>query len=426
MAHGDVRPTVSHSGRGSWGRSSSVSYYDDGGKGKSQDLWVWFQAYYHDGNDTIEHLLEMPEDQAYQCVKYSVSRFSILDICDTYNVETDSRARRMIIHNHGVESWNKVWIYLNACYLAHVDKVEKERQDAAEINAGKYAAYEALRQAEAAKVEHDDLTYLDSVARLSIGQFESELNQMTAPHDRATFGSGDYMEDVVEVLQIGDGWMEESTETVGTKLQITLSLDLSNSMMYNGLAEVAATTFRDLGWMLKTLASENPDLKAGFFTFSRDDGYTPGFYGKRAERLLDKGYWGDEPSKFGEFKDLAPSKIKDNSRFFYDLFCGQDTYISPLLAEIEKWENEEGEPGAVRLDLIITDAVLEHPKDIKDADAIQERRNGSLQSVMLNFMPEKDWLGSTLPRRTFMTKVDKENLNGLLRQILADFIGAHI
>jgi hypothetical protein len=426
MAHGDVRPTVSHSGRGSWGRSSTVQYYDDEGRGKSQDLWIWFQQYYHDGNDTIEHLLEMPVDKAYQCVKYSVSRFSILDICDTYNPETDSRARRMIVKDHDVESWNKVWAYLNASYAAHVDKVEKERKNAAEKAEGEHAAYEALRKAEAAKVEREDELYMASTAQLTIGQFESELAQMSAPHDRSTYGGGDYVEDVVEVLQTGNGWMEESTKTVGTKLQITLSLDLSNSMLYNGLAEVAAESFRDLGWMLKTLAFENNDLKVGFFVFSLDDGYTPGYYGKRAKRLLEKGYWGDDHSKFGEFKDLVPSKMREDSRFFRQLFDGQDTYVSPLFAEIEKWEREDGDPGAVRLDLIITDAVLEHPKDIRDADVIQERRNGNMQSVMLNFMPEQDWLGSTLPRRTFMTKVDKENLNGLLRQILSDFIGAHI
>jgi hypothetical protein len=97
-----------------------------------------------------------------------------------------------------------------------------------------------------------------------------------------------------------------------------------------------------------------------------------------------------------------------------------------LLEEIEKWEKEESDPGAVRLDIVLTDAVFEHKKDIRESDVIQERRDGQLQTVFLNFMPEKEWLNSTLPKRCFMIKVDKDNVAGILRNVLSEFVGAQL
>ena len=108
------------------------------------------------------------------------------------------------------------------------------------------------------------------------------------------------------------------------------------------------------------------------------------------------------------------------------IFTGTDTWFAPLFKMIEDWEVKDSDAGAVRLDIVITDAVFEHKTDIRECDTIQERRNGNLQTVILNFMPEKDWVNSTLPKRCFMLKVDAGNVAGILRNVLTEFVGAYI
>ena len=107
-------------------------------------------------------------------------------------------------------------------------------------------------------------------------------------------------------------------------------------------------------------------------------------------------------------------------------FSGEDTWMYPLFTEIEKWENAESDPGAIRLDIVITDAVLEHPKDIRESSIIQERRDGTLQTVLLNLMPEDRWLDSTLPLRCVQYPANRDNLAGLLRNVLAEFVSVYV
>jgi len=107
-------------------------------------------------------------------------------------------------------------------------------------------------------------------------------------------------------------------------------------------------------------------------------------------------------------------------------FTGEDTWISPLFEEIEKWENRYSDPGAARLDIIITDAVLEHEKDIREASRIQEHRNGNLQTVLLNFLPMDDWGDGSIPKRCTQYSANAENIGGMLRQIVQDFISTQL
>lgn len=441
MSHGDVRPTKSNYRGGSWG-GSTVRYYDDEGRGESKNLWEWFCEYYNGTrggrysattaallsllpgakfSPSLAHLLEMPEQDAYACIKFTVSRYGLYDIAVKWSNAEESRARQLVIKDLGEAAWVEFHAYLVACYSKVIEKIEREQHEAAERQRGEWAVYEAQRKAQQAIVDREDFELTDGNARLSLGQFESELATAVSSVDTYTYGGGDSIDDVVEVISDGSGWIEESSKAKGVKLQISLSLDMSNSMVYNGVAMQAATAFRDIGWMMKLLKQNNPDdLNIAFFTFSRDIGWSDKVsnYGKLVTELTAKPI---EPgsTSIQEFSEFRESYLRNNVR---SLFDGHDTYVAPLFEAIQNWENENGDPGAVRLDIILTDAVLEHPGDIRDADAIQERRNGNLRSVMLNFMPESDWLGSTLPKRTFMVKVDAENISGMLRNILSEFL----
>lgn len=101
---------------------------------------------------------------------------------------------------------------------------------------------------------------------------------------------------------------------------------------------------------------------------------------------------------------------------------GEDTWIHPLLEALEDWENRHGDSGAYRLDLIISDGILEHKTDASKGDVIQDRRNGFLQSVMLNFLPMSDWGDYRVPNRCIQYPADLENLFGLLRSVIGEWL----
>jgi hypothetical protein len=165
------------------------------------------------------------------------------------------------------------------------------------------------------------------------------------------------------------------------------------------------------------------DLYTAYFTFSNADWFDKNNFGRRVDSYNRKRPV--EGETFGDFNKIRPSEVNGWNNYS-GIFDGTDTWVSPLFEVIERWENEHSDLGAMRLDIIITDAVLEHPKDIRDADVVQQRRNGSLQSVFLNFMPEEDWLNSTLPRHCFQIGVNADNVSGILRNILSEFLAVNV
>lgn len=78
------------------------------------------------------------------------------------------------------------------------------------------------------------------------------------------------------------------------------------------------------------------------------------------------------------------------------------------------------------MDIVITDCVVEHPSDIRRSDEIQERRDGSLQTVFLNFLDEKYWVNSDLPSRCVQYGAKPDTIDGLLRTITAQFVNAYL
>ena len=426
MAKGDVRPTRSNYRGGGWGGGGN-NYYDDEGRGASKDIWEWFQENFQDSGYTLEWLIGLEDGEYYSLLKNSVERHRLMDIAyerkPGWFSYGDTRAHRLVIKKLNEAAWLKFHAALVAGYNRHKEFIQKKLHEDAIAWEGRSAAYKAQRDAEQAKLRREDREKLAEVVDITAGMLASELNQAFVGVDKIGT-NGDWIDDVVPTYIDGSGFGYEDKKATGVKLQITVSLDLSNSMYYNSIHIPAAIAFRDLALTLKQLKSEyQDDLHVAFFTFSEDDTWEDAGRGKKAMRLHTRRDPIDE-NDFMELDEYRPSKI--DGMYGQGIFSGEDTWLYPLLSEIQKWEQEESDPGAIKLDIIMTDAVLEHPTDIRKCDVIQENRAGSLQSVFLNFMPEKEWLNSTMPRRCFQMKVDKDNIAGILRSILSEFVAVHI
>lgn len=422
----DVRPTVSrYRGGGYGGGRSSQRYYDDEGRGESKDIWEWFKSYF-EADPTLDHLLAIDELRCYQLIKNSTDRHGLMDIAFYWTPgwkapDQDTRAHRLVLHYHLTEdNWKTFHEHLVKNYDAHKETIKKEEHERAERWDGEHAAYQSRMEAERIQRDEQDKLAIHEIVEITAGTLSSELNQVFISTDKVG-NEGDWIEEMVDTYQDGSGFGYEADKATGIKLQITLSLDLSNSMYYNGVHREAAGAFRDLGMSLKALKSAyQDDLYVAFFTFSEDEWEGKG---KRVVRL-EIPQTTEDKTYFQPFTDYRPSVI--NGWYKEGVFGGTDTWMAPLFEKIEKWEKAASDPGAVKLDIVITDAVLEHKKDLKESDVIQERRDGSLQTVFLNFLSAEESINSSLPKRCYQVHVDKDNVAGTLRNVISEFVGAHL
>lgn len=430
MAKGDVRSSSSSSGGGrrsnSWG-STRTQTYNDEGRGQSLSVWEYFRCGVEDKGDAGKAwMFSIPDADCWRLIRYSTYRFGLMDICrrwdpDEYTAEKlveyvtndDSRAKRLVDHQYGGIIWLDVYKYLYTGYKNHENAEADKRKAKAEQWSAEWKREAEERKALAAKVAEEDALSLAKPIELATGAIRADFANAFGYQDVYGQVEGDWLDDPVDGYSSGMGFGIERRQPHSIKLQISVALDLSNSMYYNGIHMVAAQAFREIGMALKQIQGEYPnDLFLSFLTFSEDAWDKPG----RKAGLLST----DSVSGFNEFETFRPSKMEGwRGR---GPFQGEDTYITPLFDAIETWEKENSDVGAVKLDLVITDAVLEHAQDIRDASKTQDRRDGALSTVLLNFMPQADWLDSSLPRHCVQYSVNKDNISGILRQVLSEFI----
>jgi len=265
----------------------------------------------------------------------------------------------------------------------------------------------------ARKQANDMQESMKDEARLTTGYIHSEIAQAIRYKESYGLPYGDWLDDPVAAITGQGGFGEEIRYSTGIKLEINMALDCSNSMWYNDLSTVAVNTFRDMYLALKLAASQLPDdsltVNAWKWAMS-DDG--------KSVYSMSHNYRGEdkEVDKHGQLGGMGslPSWSAD--------WTGQDTWLYPLLEAIEDWENRHGNHSAFRLDIVISDGVLEHPTDARKCDEIQERRDGNLQSVMLNFLPMEEWGDYRVPNRFVQYEATVENIGALMRSILGDWI----
>lgn len=270
-------------------------------------------------------------------------------------------------------------------------------------------AYEVRRL----KIRAEKTSEIRKDVEMTAGMLHSDFAEVFKWSEKYGLRDGDWLDDPVAAYATGYGFGEEVKERSGVKLQVTVSIDLSNSMVHNDINRIAVDAFRTIYLSMKSLQQEHPgDLYVAPFTFSS------GKDGRRAVQVKAQS-WRDKDEH-----DLEEMELWRNAA--HVSFDGEDTWMYPLFKAIERWENENSDPGAVRLDIVITDAVLEHPKDVRESSKIQERRDGNLQTVLLNLMPEEDWLDTALPLKCIQYPANPDNLAGLLRNVLAQFVSVYI
>jgi len=400
----------------SYGRRQS---YDDGGRGGSKQVWEWFEENYNAADEKKVWLMNQGDDTCYNLIRCSTNRFGIEDIAVTSVCDLDTRAKRLVEKKLTSNDWKEYWTHLVEGYERVRGEIQKRDEEDRSRNSERWEAEAQARRAERIVIYDNDVSTALRTVDLSAGSLKSEFTDAFKLHERVDDDEGDWLDDPVAGHMTGHGFGDEIKQRSSVKLQITLSLDCSNSMYYNTIHKAAANAFREIGLSMRALKSEfHDDLFIGFFLYSQDD-WRDG-RGKRVIRLIGKSE-SDTKDVFGELWNFRQSEIEG----WYGqggVFSGEDTFVAPLFEKIDEWERKESDSGAIKLDLIITDAVLEHKGDIVEASIIQDNRDGALQTVFLNLMPEGDWVMSSLPRHCTQYHVDVENLSGALRNLIMDFV----
>jgi len=255
-------------------------------------------------------------------------------------------------------------------------------------------------------------------AHVAAGMLEGDFSNAFRMREAYGREEGDWLDDPASAYQGQGGFGEEVKEQSGVKVQVTLSLDCSTSMWENDVARIAIDAYINLGLALNELRTSFPgSVYAQSFLFAI------GEQGDVAEPLSNSyhiHYYGDDDLRLDGYEGMKDLRSWSKS------WCGNDTRISPLLTAIEDWEMLESDSDCVKMDIILTDGVLEHKDDILEASAIQERRDGVLRTIMLNFLPESSWYEVRLPYRCLQLPVQKDNLQGVLRNLLAEFVSVYI
>lgn len=446
MARGDKKS----SGRGGYSGGGSSYSYNDAGRGNSKNHYeVFLRGWERAGYARI--WLEGGEDGLGDTTLYNVCyhttyRYTVHDWA-THRFDdpegNDGRVRRLVIQKCDLAAWRKLQARAKDVYDKAMKELEArraEREQQGEI-------YRASFQAEQLKRKEELRLQARNNANLVAGSFRSDFHDAFTYRDSYGHREGDWLEDPVDAVANRAGFGVEEERATGLKVQITVSIDRSNSMAHNRAAngerfsKVAGSMYRDLWLALEQMKREFPDsLFIGAFEFAFDTDErvikTDWYRGEYVEYVPRPGRGAECLSHHitysGEWRDMEWSDeetlgaVQSYMESYEYKFSGEDTWFYPLFELIEKWEQRWSDPGAVKLDLILSDAVIEHPTDITRSDVIQERRDGALQTVILNLLPEHEWVNSDLPAYCVQYPANPDNLSGLLRTLISNFVGAYI
>lgn len=241
---------------------------------------------------------------------------------------------------------------------------------------------------------------IDRGVNIEVGDFVSELTTAIRHRERVGLTEGDWIEEPERLFTDNRIFGEEERIASQVKLQVTVSLDSSYSMWKNNIMAKAGRATIALDKYLRKAQEELPEGSLNYACFA----WALGRWGKDAYKINQhylKSYEGT--------LSVAGS-------------AGSDTRISPLFEAIERWENTNSDPSAYRLDIVITDGVLEHESDVEEATRVQERRNGRLTTVLLNFLPRQEWNRYHLPDRCYQYPVTPQTITTTLRSVIMESI----
>lgn len=297
-----------------------------------------------------------------------------------------------------------------------------------------------LREREAQKQENAAEEQADIASNVEVGDFLSELNTALTYKAQYNLREGDFLEDPERAYTDGYAFGQEIRTAIQGKLQISLCLDVSTSMWMNDLMRYAGPTFHKMDQIIRKAAAEAPEGALLYDTFifhgvakRLPEAFIQRYHGGKQtfHRGVLKGQAGISWPAFPREEDVQEAMRlgqipEGDTRVFragYPM-SGPETKIAPLFKLLSEWETKFGDPSAKRLDIILTDGVLEDRPDVNEASRIQEARNGDLSTICLNFLKPQEWAGYALPDRVVQYAVNAENLATRLRDIITETISA--
>jgi hypothetical protein len=286
-------------------------------------------------------------------------------------------------------------------------------------------AFDRARQNEEMESEQE--------SNIAVGDFISELATAIKFRMKLGLSQGDWIEEPERYFTDGLVFATEEATASNVKLQITVSMDASTSMWANNLMRFAGPTFIALDRIIRKAVADLPEGSVHYAPFifhgkalKLPAAFLNNYVGrvdwKSREDKAHESPWPNFPAWDSWTRARELGQVPAESRYTDWPLSGKDTRLAPLFQAIKDWEEKEGDTSAVRLDIVITDGVLENDEDVKEATRIQEDRNGKLRTVFLNFLPLKEWSESQLPERCSQFAVTKDDLDQSIRTILNDAV----
>ena len=272
------------------------------------------------------------------------------------------------------------------------------------------------REAQWANSRKIRLNNLLASSTADFGHVESEVLHAMRMREKTGLQDGDWLDDPVAAFHAtGSGAFGEEVKTLARPaVHVNVGLDASHSMWQLGLAEAAWNAFRYIFYTLSMFHDAHPTAKltvtGWLFAYGEEDKR----YKVKAGSKVRKADW--ERAK----KDIFA--ITNQYGRVEPTWSGEDTYIAPFLEEL--LAEDEKHPGCYIQDLIITDAVLQHPMDVREASKVQQTRMmlGSVNTILLNFQPQEDALKYPVPSGAVQYYVSAMNLLPMLKQLLGTAI----
>lgn len=269
-------------------------------------------------------------------------------------------------------------------------------------------------------------------SNIEVGDFLSDLQTAIKFRMRAGLAQGDWIEEPERFLTDGLVFGQEIASAGDVKLQITLSLDASTSMWMNKIMKHAGPAVLAFDRVIRKAIQDLPIGSVTYqpFIFHQTAhkipaAYLNGYVGraewKSGEEASDA-IWPNYPRQNQVDAAKEAGEIPATAQAHDFKLSGENTLIAPLFKAIQEWEQKDGDVNAVRLDIVLTDGVLEEEGDVEEATKIQEERNGRLRTVMLNFLKLDQWSNYQLPDRCAQFAVDADNLDSSIRTILQESV----
>lgn len=268
-------------------------------------------------------------------------------------------------------------------------------------------------------------------SNIEVGDFLSDLATAIKFRMKSGLAQGDWIEEPERFLTDGLVWGREEASASGVKLQITLSLDTSTSMWGNRIMKHAGPAVLAFDRIIRKASADLPvgSVLYAPFIFHGTAHQVPPQY---LNAFVGRSQWADGSDAgvvwptyphLDAFKAAKDAKaLPADAKIDAYKLSGEDTKIAPLFQAIKDWEEKDGDTNAVRLDIVLTDGFLEDPKDVEEATAIQEKRNGRLRTVLLNFLSLDQWSNYQLPDRCAQFPVEPQNLDKSVRDILNEAV----